>query len=205
MKKLLLLVVLLLALCSRCKNETVDLTLPNHVAVEDIAFIHFGPDQIEPNQMNASAICRVLPSSSPRLEDHEVICFSDMEQYAVRYANGTQISCHTEQVEGTIALKVRTPILQNSCILHPLYVPVASPDQRAQVELFVQDHAALCHSSVATLQTCQSMDNRAYMDILATYGFREGMQIVTVTRPSSIKGWVFETAIDLIKHYWKLE
>src|SRR5437763_780067 len=93
----LMLWIVLLTVCSRCRGKeetTINVSLPNHVAVDEIAFVHFTPEQIEINPHNASVICRVFPSSSPTLEDHEIICFSNLEQYGVRLGNGTQMSCH---------------------------------------------------------------------------------------------------------------
>lgn len=199
----------LLALCSRCKaraeNKDVDVTLPNHVAVEDIAFIHFAPEQIDDNPWNASVICRIFPSSSLILEEHEMICFSDLEQYGVRLSNDTHLSCHAEVVDSMAGVHLLTPILQNSCVLHPVYLNFDHQNQHLQALEFAKNHASLCETNRATMKTCQSIDNHAYMDLLSAYSFADGNQIYTIPKPDSMKSWMFDKTINFIKYYWKLK
>ena len=195
----------LLAVCSRCRSEQiVEVSLPEHFAVEDVAFVHFDPEQIAENPLNASAICRVFPSRSHLLEEHEIICFSNLEQYGVRFANTTWLTCHVETLESSVGMMLLTPILQNSCVLHPTYIPFEGTQQE-QVAAFVENHSELCHASTSTMHTCESMDNHAYMDLLSTYGFRGINQIMVAKTPSTVKGWVVYAAVNLIKYYWKVD
>lgn len=207
MKSFLFWIVLLFTICSRCRSaeKIIEVTLPEHFALEDVVFVHFSPEQISDNPLNASAICRVLPSSSMLLEEHPLICFSNMEQYGVRYANSTWLSCHVEMIESSVGMKLLTPILQNSCVLHPTYIALDQMTQEQQAIVFVENHAELCHASVSTMHTCKSIDNHAYMDLLSTYGFRNINQIVNANLPSGMKEWAMHAAVNLIKYYWKME
>ncbi len=191
------------------KPQQQEVALPNHVAVGDMAFVFFAPSQIDAGGVdthNASAICRMLPargrSAGDRLEDHAIICFSDMEQHGVRFANDTRLSCFVEHVQSSVDISITTPVLQNSCVLHPVLLPFDGADQAAQADRFVADHADVCRGSAATEASCRSIDNRTYMGLLAAYNFRDD-QIVVADRAWHMSGALLELAVDFIKYYWK--
>ncbi len=183
----------------------VPLKLQNHVAVADMAFVYFTPAQILPGSTasthNASAICRILPSPSRDLEDHAIICFSNMEQYGVRFSNETRLSCIVEHLQGTVDVAIETPVLQNSCVLHPVLLPFDHGDQAAQSELFAHSHDDVCRTSPATMRSCRSIDNHTFLDLLTVYHFG-GDQIILVEHARRTSEFVLDLVVDFVKYYW---
>lgn len=192
-----------LLLSSAVGASEVPLTLQNHVAVADMAFVYFTPSQIISNidMHNATVICRVLPSPSRNLEDHAIICFSNMEQYGVRLSNDTRLSCIVEHLQGSVDVDIETPVLQNSCVLHPVLLPFDNDDQIRQSELFALSHDDVCRSSPATMRTCRSIDNHTFLDLLTAYHFG-GDQIVLVEHARRASEFVLDLVVDFVKYYW---
>lgn len=207
MKLLLLLLLLLLGSAVAASQPTSEVDVPNHVAINDMAFVFFTPDQIlasAADTHNASAICRMLPSrrKDAAIEDHAIVCFSNMEQYGVRFSNATRLTCLVEYVHSSVNIEIKTPVLQNSCVLHPVLLPFDHGDQVLQADLFVDDHANVCRGSADTLATCRSIDNHTFMELLATYHFQDN-QIVLVNHARKITDALLDLAVDFIKYYWK--
>jgi hypothetical protein len=194
--------------CRRCRSDAtpVAVTLPDHVALADMVLVYFAPDRIAAGRPanNASAICRILSSPhATATEDLSIICFSDREQYGVRFANGSSIACTMDTLSSSIGdeLALVTPVRQNSCVLHALLLDFDG-DQDAQARAFADDHAAVCRASAATMRTCRSVDNAAFFDLVSTYDVHAA-QILVGEHRSFVRRWVVDTAVDLIKAYWK--
>jgi len=142
------------------KPVVTDITMGGHVAVADIRFIYFTPDQVLDKEKEIFIICKAMRRNNQppqRMSDIDYFCFSSMETWDVEVTNASTVQCVMDDFEGSEVVRVANPVRDHSCTIVPVFATATEGDRERMLSYlkdsnWVCDHIDCLHNNITMFE-----------------------------------------------------